>query len=297
MRLLSGAAVTEGDGRGRDRFRRRRMVAQIDGRAMAGARHCKGVAQIRRRPESDPGPALRGTLRPYQKARRAEWMRLLTGLGTGRVPGRRHGAGQDHPDAIALLLVQGPAKFRREAARRCLLVAPASLLANWAGGDQRASRPACGRTDPASLGDGRRRDRSSFRRLKTWPRRSILVITTYGSVAAAAGRWRTGRLEPGRSWTRRRRSRIRPPSRTKCRQGAEGSRRRIALTGTPVENQPGRPVVDLRLHQSQDCWAARKQFSKIRPRALADRVRQPLRAAARAGAALYPATDEDRQGR
>ena len=59
---------------------------------------------------------------------------------------------------------------------------------------------------------------------------------------------------------------------------------------------PGRPVVDLRLHQSGPA-RKRQGSSAATPRRLAERHAQPLRPAARSGAALHPAADEDRQDR
>src|SRR3954447_12009145 len=76
----------------------------------------------------DPGPALHGTLRPYQKAGLA-WLHLLSGLKLGACLADDMGLGKTI-QVLALLLVQ-----RREdgGATRApsLLVAPASLLANW----------------------------------------------------------------------------------------------------------------------------------------------------------------------
>ena len=74
----------------------------------------------------DPGPALRGTLRPYQQRRRAVAAPAV-GAAARRLPCRRHGAGQDHAGAGAAAGVSNG-----HAATPSLLVAPASLLANWA---------------------------------------------------------------------------------------------------------------------------------------------------------------------
>src|SRR5208283_1878723 len=77
----------------------------------------------------DPGPALHGVLRPYQRAG-VEWLHLLTGLGLGACLADDMGLGKTL-QVLALLLVQ-----RRQVGEGklppCLLVAPASLLANWA---------------------------------------------------------------------------------------------------------------------------------------------------------------------
>src|SRR4051794_29027159 len=75
----------------------------------------------------DPGAALRGTLRPYQKAG-TRWMHLLTGLGLGACLADDMGLGKTIQVLSLLLVEQG----RNSRARPNLLVAPASLLANWA---------------------------------------------------------------------------------------------------------------------------------------------------------------------
>ena len=122
MRMLAGAGLT-GEAA---RCRRGRLVAR-DRRALAG-----GDAAALRAPEGaaiDPGPALRGTLRPYQKAG-VQWLHLLSGLGLGACLADDMGLGKTI-QVLALLLVQ---RQRSNGAKPapCLLVAPASLLANWA---------------------------------------------------------------------------------------------------------------------------------------------------------------------
>ena len=47
----------------------------------------------------------------------------------GRLPCRRYGARQDHPGSVA---AAGPRTAQRRTTQPSLLVAPASLLANWA---------------------------------------------------------------------------------------------------------------------------------------------------------------------
>ena len=75
----------------------------------------------------DPGPALKGTLRPYQKAG-VEWLHLLSGLGLGACLADDMGLGKTI-QVLSLLLVQGEKDGAKQSS---LLVAPASLLANWA---------------------------------------------------------------------------------------------------------------------------------------------------------------------
>ena len=130
MRMLAGAAVADapGDVAAAD-------WSQRDRRAMA-----RGDAQTLRAPDGaavDPGPALHGTLRPYQKVG-VQWLHLLSGLGLGRLPRRRHGARQDDPGAGA---AAGAAARDGGAARPSLLVGARPRC--WPTGRRRssASRP------------------------------------------------------------------------------------------------------------------------------------------------------------
>jgi non-specific serine/threonine protein kinase len=86
-----------------------------------GLRQPEGLAQV------EPGPELKATLRPYQQAG-VRWLYLLTKLGLGACLADDMGLGKTI-QVLALLLV-----LKREsqgATRPSLLVAPASLLANW----------------------------------------------------------------------------------------------------------------------------------------------------------------------
>ena len=120
--MLAGAAV--------DR-RRRRSCRTPTGRASPPApgwrRRCRRCAR-RTAPASIPGPALHGTLRPYQRAG-VQWLHLLSGLGLGACLADDMGLGKTI-QVLSLLLVQK--RQRRRRAQPSLLVAPASLLANWA---------------------------------------------------------------------------------------------------------------------------------------------------------------------
>ena len=122
MRLLAGAAVTHDVAD---------PAAAEWSRVTAGPWLAETLKALRT-PDgtgADPGPALRGTLRPYQKAG-VQWLHLLSGLGLGACLADDMGLGKTI-QVLALLLVQrqrsGGAKLPP-----CLLVAPASLLANWA---------------------------------------------------------------------------------------------------------------------------------------------------------------------
>ena len=135
MRLLAGASV----GDGADETARGGW-----GEIAAGpwfAETLKAMRQPEGRTGADPGDALRGTLRPYQRAG-VEWLHLLTQLRLGACLADDMGLGKTI-QVLSLLLVlkqqaQKPAKGKKskvegEPSGPSLLIAPASLLANWAG--------------------------------------------------------------------------------------------------------------------------------------------------------------------
>ena len=102
-----------------------------------------------------------------------------------RLPGRRHGPGQDRPAAGA----GGPRAGRRAGTRPTLLVCPMSLVGNW---QREAARFAPDLRVLAHHGAGR-----AARRGAAWPRvaEADLVVTTYATAARdvddlAAVAWR-----------------------------------------------------------------------------------------------------------
>jgi len=89
---------------------------------LKGLRSHEGLEQI------DPGAALHGTLRPYQQVG-LRWLHLLAKLGLGACLADDMGLGKTIQVLSLLLVLKSPAKEDRQPS---LLVAPASLLANWA---------------------------------------------------------------------------------------------------------------------------------------------------------------------
>ena len=92
-------------------------------KTLAGLRDPAQLAQL------DPGAALKATLRPYQQAG-VRWLHLLSSLGLGACLADDMGLGKTM-QVLALLLVMRARKTPEDTRRTSLLVAPASLLANW----------------------------------------------------------------------------------------------------------------------------------------------------------------------
>jgi non-specific serine/threonine protein kinase len=113
-------------------------------KTLAGLREPDQLATL------DPGPALKATLRPYQQAG-VRWLHLLSHLGLGACLADDMGLGKTM-QVLALLLVTRARATSDEARRASLLVAPASLLANWVGEIEREPHGHRG----ASLGDNER---------------------------------------------------------------------------------------------------------------------------------------------
>jgi non-specific serine/threonine protein kinase len=122
MRMLAGADIA-GDGAAdrADHDWSRVTAGPWLAEVLAGLRSPEGLARV------DPGSELRGTLRPYQQVG-VRWLHLLSRLGLGACLADDMGLGKTI-QVLALLLVQRKGDTQRLPS---LLVAPASLLANWA---------------------------------------------------------------------------------------------------------------------------------------------------------------------
>jgi non-specific serine/threonine protein kinase len=171
---------------------------------------------------ADPGKALKGTLRPYQQVG-VRWLYLLTKLGLGACLADDMGLGKTVQVLALLLLLKQESKG---STKPSLLVAPASLLANWASEIERFApalktltvHPSAGPSGPDRLAG------------------VDLAITTYGTLLRADWMaevpWRLVVLDeaqaiknPGAKQTRAVKN-LKPEA-------------RMALTGTPVENRLG----------------------------------------------------------
>ena len=182
---------------------------------LQGLRSPEGLAAI------SPGPALRATLRPYQEAG-VRWLHLLARLGLGACLADDMGLGKTI-QVLALLLTL-------ERTRPSLLVAPASLLANW---QQEAERftPTlrCLIAHPSTM------PQDELRALDGGRLAGVdLVITSYGTLMRLPRlqetRWHLVVADEAQA--------LKNPSAKQTKAVKKLlAEARIALTGTPVENR------------------------------------------------------------
>ena len=222
MRMLAGTAVTE----------EIPDDAAADWSRVTAGPWLAAALEALRAPNGgdiDPGRALRGTLRPYQKAG-VQWLHLLSGLGLGACLADDMGLGKT-VQVLSLLLVQ-----RREAGTSplppCLLVAPASLLANWAAEIEKFAPSLTVRIlHPSAMTAEQMRQFTPEQATEL-----DLAITSYGTLLRmpmlAEMSWRLAILDEAQA--------IKNPN-TKQTRAAKAlkAQARIALTGTPVENHLG----------------------------------------------------------
>ena len=224
MRLLSGANV---DSAGDTPDEANADWAQVAAgpwlaEMLKGLRSPQGLAQV------DPGDALKGVLRPYQQVG-VRWLYLLTKLGLGACLADDMGLGKTI-QVLSLLLVLK----RQDSAKPqpSLLVAPASLLANWAAEIERfAPGLKALIAHPSAL------PAAELKALEPARLRDIdLVITSYGSLLRlpwmAEVPWRLAVLDEAHAIKNPDAKQTRAVKKLKA--GA-----RLALTGTPVENRLG----------------------------------------------------------
>ena len=220
MRLLAGAEATGDD---------EPAAAAEWSHITAGAWLAETLKALRN-PDGagvDPGPALKGRLRPYQKAG-VEWLHLLCGLGLGACLADDMGLGKTI-QVLSLLLIQ---KRKRAARKPSLLVAPASLLANWAAEIERFAPELNARIVHPSAMSAEDLNQMTVEGLSGLD----LVITSYGSLlrmpVLGETSWRFVVLDEAQA--------IKNPNAKQTRAAkALQAEARIALTGTPVENHLG----------------------------------------------------------
>lgn len=201
---------------------------------LKGMRQPEGLAQV------DPGTALCGTLRPYQRAG-LQWLHLLTQLGLGACLADDMGLGKTIQVLSLLIVLKQQARTTVTKGRKktkghekpsgpSLLIAPASLLANWAAEITKFTPDINALiAHPSAM---------STEELKTLPTVRLadvdLVITTYGSVIRLPWltemSWRLVILDEAQAIKNPNAKQTKAIKRLKT-----GTR--IALTGTPIENR------------------------------------------------------------
>jgi non-specific serine/threonine protein kinase len=199
-----------------------------------------------RSPESlsrvHPGAALKATLRPYQEVG-VRWLHLLARLRLGACLADDMGLGKTIQVLSLLLVLQNEARNEaRSDGRRAraasnaqvqsasLLVAPASLLANWASELERFAPSLRARVvHPSAMTSDALQALDAGQLADT-----DLVITSYGTLlrmpTLTAARWQMVVLDEAQA--------IKNPGAKQTRAVKKlNAQARIALTGTPVENR------------------------------------------------------------
>jgi non-specific serine/threonine protein kinase len=223
VRLLAGADGVGGDPSSDARAEWSQVVAgPWLAETLKGLRSPEGLARI------DPGADLNATLRPYQQVG-VQWLYLLAKLGLGACLADDMGLGKTIQVLSLLLILKRQTDGHQQPS---LLVAPASLLANWA---TEIERFAPGLkfliAHPSALPAGELKSVSPERLSSV-----DLVITSYGSLLrlpwTAETAWRLVVVDEAQA--------IKNPAAKQTRiVKALKAQARFALTGTPIENRLG----------------------------------------------------------
>jgi len=221
MRMLAGAGITGDDAAGEA------DIAWSE--TVAGPWLAETLGALRRPDELcrvDPGRSFQGTLRPYQLVG-VQWLHLLARLRLGACLADDMGLGKTIQMLSLLLVLKDQVREKR---KPCLLVAPASLLANWTEEISRfapsleafVAHPSATPAGELTNGDSDRLDGVD------------LVVTSYGFLARLpwlqATVWQLAILDEAQA--------IKNPAAKQTRAVKRlRADARIALTGTPVENR------------------------------------------------------------
>jgi superfamily II DNA or RNA helicase len=218
LRLLAGVSLDD-SGDPADRDWSQLVAGPWLADILQELRQPEGLAQI------GPGAELKASLRPYQQAG-VRWLYLLTRLGLGACLADDMGLGKTM-QVLSLLLV-----LKRESAeaRPSLLVAPASLLANWAAEAERFApglRLLIAHPSAMPAADLRSLDAARLVDID-------LVVTSFGTLVRQPVletiQWRVAIVDEAQA--------IKNPGAKQTRQVKQlQAQSRIALTGTPVENR------------------------------------------------------------
>jgi non-specific serine/threonine protein kinase len=257
MRMLAGANVTAGEDAGDIEADWAQVVAgPWLAETLEGLRRHEALEQV------DPGEALKGTLRPYQKVG-LRWLYLLAKLGLGACLADDMGLGKTIQVLSLLLVLKSQTRGNRQPS---LLVAPASLLANWAAELDRFT-PSLKRliAHPSAM------PAADLKTLSQSHLQDIdLVITSYGSLLRmpwlAETAWHLVVLDEAQA--------IKNPNTKQSRISKKlNARSRFALTGTPIENRLG-DLWSIFDFVNPGLLGSAKQFTGFTKR-LADRPHNP----------------------
>jgi non-specific serine/threonine protein kinase len=222
LRLVAGVTVGAHEGAEADATWSAVAPGPWLAETLRGLRGPEGLAQV------EPGPALRAILRPYQQAG-VRWLYLLNRLGLGACLADDMGLGKTIQVLSLLLVLRERGGTDRSPS---LLVAPASLLANWEAEIERfAPSLAVLVAHPSSMSP------SELRAVTPELVASQdLVITSYGALLRhpwlSSTTWRIAVLDEAQA--------IKNPGAKQTRAVKKlNAGTRIALTGTPVENGLG----------------------------------------------------------
>jgi len=256
MRMLAGANL---DSKDTDADHLEADWAQVTAgdwlaKTLKALRSQEGLEKI------DPGMALKGTLRPYQQVG-MRWLYMLAKLGLGACLADDMGLGKTIQVLSLLLVLKKQAKGEPS-----LLIAPASLLANWAAELDRFAPSLKVMVAHTSV-----LSNESIKKISTEALTDVdVVITSYGSLLRIPWLtqtfWRLAVLDEAQA--------IKNPNAKQTRSAKMlKASSRFALTGTPVENRLG------------DLWSifdfinpgllgSAKEFTRFTKR-LADRTHNP----------------------
>ena len=257
MRMLAGAGIAEDGTAGQaDADWNQTVAGPWLAETLAALRHPDGLSRV------DPGRSLSGTLRPYQQVG-VQWLYLLAQLKLGACLADDMGLGKTIQVLSLLLVLKNEAGDKR---KPCLLVAPASLLANWAAEIARFA--------PSLRAIVVHPSAAPAEQLKTTRPDDLadvdLVITSYGFLARTpwlgTTPWRLAVIDEAQA--------IKNPAAKQTKTVKQlRADTRIALTGTPIENRLGElwSIFDF---INPGLLGSSKEFSSFVKR-LADRPHNP----------------------
>ncbi len=221
MRMLAGAGIAHGEATDQpDAAWSETVAGPWLAETLRDLRHPGGLARV------DPGSSFQGILRPYQFAG-VQWLHWLARLRLGACLADDMGLGKTIQVLSLLLVMKISAAEKRKPS---LLVAPASLLANWANEIARFAPSLDLIVAHPSAMSAEQLAKVAIDNLKDVD----LVITSYGFLSRLPSlqtiSWRLAVLDEAQA--------IKNPAAKQTKSVKQlKAEARIALTGTPIENR------------------------------------------------------------